>query len=103
MPWVQGVGGDNFQALTALSWQVHVYGEAKGELADWCAAHQLPLTSFPWGAEHGSAGLARDAAYILRPDTYVALADPSGSGPGAVRSGLQPDPRLGGGRLRACG
>jgi hypothetical protein len=30
-------------------------------------------------SEHEAAGLARDAFYLLRPDTYVALADASGA------------------------
>src|SRR5215471_16613993 len=29
--------------------------------------------------EHAAAGLARNATYLLRPDTYVALADPPGA------------------------
>jgi hypothetical protein len=36
------------------------------------------LHVFDWRSEHHAAGLARDALYLLRPDTYVALADPSG-------------------------
>ena len=36
-------------------------------------------TSSTWRPEHGAAGLARDALYLLRPDTYVALADAAGS------------------------
>jgi hypothetical protein len=38
-----------------------------------------PLHLFEWRPEHQSAGFERDAVYLLRPDTYVALADPSGS------------------------
>lgn len=85
LPWAkwdaegEGEEADNFQALTALGWQVHVYGAATPELSRWCAARDLPLTVFPWRGEHGAAGLARDAAYLLRPDTYVAVAEPSGS------------------------
>jgi 2-polyprenyl-6-methoxyphenol hydroxylase-like FAD-dependent oxidoreductase len=79
LPWVRSEGGDNFQALTALSWQAHVYGEARPELSAWCASRVLPLTVFPWRSEHEAAGLARDAVYLLRPDTYVALAEPSAS------------------------
>jgi len=37
------------------------------------------LHDFAWRPEHGRAGLAQDAAYLLRPDTYIALADPHGS------------------------
>ena len=83
LPWVRSDGADNFEALTALSWQVHVYGAVSEALCDWCATWALPLTVFPWRDEHEAAGLGRDAAYLLRPDTYVALADPSGS-PGAL-------------------
>jgi hypothetical protein len=79
LPWVRAAGGDNFQALTPLSWQVHVYGEPEPELPAWCAARALPLTVYPWRAEYDAAGLARDAVYLLRPDTYVALAEPSGA------------------------
>ena len=31
---------------------------------------------FEFRPGHRSVGIARDAAYLLRPDTYVALADP---------------------------
>jgi len=31
---------------------------------------------FDWERAHEHAGLARDAAYLVRPDGYVALADP---------------------------
>ncbi|HLZ84328.1 MAG TPA: FAD-dependent monooxygenase [Caulobacteraceae bacterium] len=79
LPWVRAETGDNFETLTALSWQVHVYGAASQEISEWCACRGLPLTAFPWRGEHESAGLARDAVYLLRPDTYVALADPSAS------------------------
>jgi hypothetical protein len=34
---------------------------------------------FAWKSPHQAAGLARDALYLLRPDTYVALADASGT------------------------
>jgi 2-polyprenyl-6-methoxyphenol hydroxylase-like FAD-dependent oxidoreductase len=78
LPWVLIGGKDNFASLAAINWQIHVYGTAKAELAAWCAGHDVPLHVFAWRSEHGVAGLARDALYLLRPDTYVALADPSG-------------------------
>jgi 2-polyprenyl-6-methoxyphenol hydroxylase-like FAD-dependent oxidoreductase len=83
LPWVASPDGDNYQTLTALNWQVHVYGQADPDLSAWCAARGLPLSVFAWRGEHEAAGLARDAAYLLRPDTYVALAEPSGA-PGAM-------------------
>ncbi len=79
LPWVSAGGQDNFASLSAMTWQVHVYGSAKAELADWCAARGVPLHVFDWRPEHEAAGLARDALYLLRPDSYVALAGPTGS------------------------
>ena len=78
LPWVPIDGKDNFESLAAITWQVHVYGSASAELVTWCASHDVPLHVFDWRSEHDAAGLARDAAYLLRPDTYVALADASG-------------------------
>jgi hypothetical protein len=79
LPWVRGNGADNFAPLREMTWQVHVYGSAKAELSSWCTARQVPLHVFDWKPDHEVAGLARDALYLLRPDTYVALADPSGA------------------------
>jgi 2-polyprenyl-6-methoxyphenol hydroxylase-like FAD-dependent oxidoreductase len=79
LPWVPIDGKDNFESLAAITWQVHVYGSAGAELVTWCASHDVPLHVFDWRSEHDAAGLARDAAYLLRPDTYVALADASGA------------------------
>jgi 2-polyprenyl-6-methoxyphenol hydroxylase-like FAD-dependent oxidoreductase len=79
LPWTLVDGVDNFQKLTMMDWQVHVYGSASAELAAWCAAQNVPLHIFDWRSEYEVAGLARDALYLLRPDTYVALADGSGA------------------------
>jgi len=70
---------DNFAPLSEPVWQVHVYGAVTPELATWCNNHRLPLHRFDWSPEHEKAGLARDALYLIRPDTYVALADPAAS------------------------
>jgi 2-polyprenyl-6-methoxyphenol hydroxylase-like FAD-dependent oxidoreductase len=79
LPWVRQADGDNFAPLSAMAWQVHVYGAAKPALASWCADYDVKLHVFEWTAAHEAAGLARDALYLLRPDTYVAVADPSGA------------------------
>jgi hypothetical protein len=79
LPWVQIGGTDNFRSLAAMAWQVHVYGPSNPELTAWCASHMVPLHVMAWGPEHEKAGLARGALYLLRPDTYVALADASAS------------------------
>ena len=83
LPWVSIDGRDNFTTLAAMTWQIHVYGTASPELVAWCADHDVPLHLFDWRSEHEAAGLARDALYLLRPDTYVALADLSGA-PGVI-------------------
>ncbi|THD76206.1 MAG: FAD-dependent oxidoreductase [Phenylobacterium sp.] len=79
LPWVSVDGQDNYGPLSAIAWQVLVYGAAKPELTAWCAANGVPLHVQAWRPEHGEAGLAKDALYLLRPDTYVALADGSGA------------------------
>jgi 2-polyprenyl-6-methoxyphenol hydroxylase-like FAD-dependent oxidoreductase len=77
LPWVATDAADNHAPLKEIGWQAHVYGAAKPELSSWCTAHGLRLHVFTWQPEHQAAGLARDALYLLRPDTYVALADPA--------------------------
>lgn len=79
LPWVPALGMDNYQPLSSIGWQVHIYGTALPELQAWCDAREVALHVFPWMPEHERAGLARNAAYLLRPDTYVALADMQGS------------------------
>jgi 2-polyprenyl-6-methoxyphenol hydroxylase-like FAD-dependent oxidoreductase len=77
VPWVKTNASDNYAQLDSVDWQVHVYGHAPAALADWCAAHAVRLQVFEWGKAHEVAGLAQDAVYVLRPDTYVALAGSS--------------------------
>lgn len=77
LPWVQtGANEDNFAPLTALTWQVHVYGEPAPGLLQTCVHLGLPLRGFGWRAEMERAGLMRGALYLVRPDGYVALAVP---------------------------
>jgi 2-polyprenyl-6-methoxyphenol hydroxylase-like FAD-dependent oxidoreductase len=85
LPWVSVGGRDNFESLVAMTWKVHVYGRPGRKLSDWCRAQGLPLHVFGWKMEYQAAGLARNAVYLLRPDSYVAMADPSGSPHGLAR------------------
>jgi hypothetical protein len=89
LPWVKvpvngvdGAGRDNFTPLTSLDWQVHLYGDADGdaarEIQAVCDGGKLPLHVFAWGPEMDRAGLQRNAVYLVRPDGYVAVADPEG-------------------------
>lgn len=81
LPWVRTA--DNHWPLVDPVWQVHVYGKPGKELIAWCTNVAMPLHVFDWSEAHAAAGLARDATYLIRPDTYVALADPCGS-PAAI-------------------
>ena len=83
LPWAADGAHDNYTSLAAIAWQVHVYGSAPEPLRAACAALGLPLRAFPWSAACAAAGLERDALYLLRPDTYVALADRAGD-PGTL-------------------
>jgi 2-polyprenyl-6-methoxyphenol hydroxylase-like FAD-dependent oxidoreductase len=79
LPWVPtGPHEDNFAPLTLLAWHVHVYGEPRPELADACGGLGLPIHAFAWTPEMARAGLVRGAIYLVRPDGYIALADPDG-------------------------
>ena len=78
LPWVElEPGEDNFAPLTSLDWQVHVYGEAGSGVRESCAELRLPLHVFAWQQTMRRAGLQKGALYLVRPDGYVALADPS--------------------------
>ncbi len=81
LPWTgpeSGLaGGDNFTPLASLDWQVHVYGEASQAVQELCALRRLALREFPWRDAFWRVGLMQDALYLVRPDGYVALADPN--------------------------
>ncbi len=74
LPWVRTAHGHNYESLESIAWQAHVYGKPTDDIVRWCADEHLPLHTFVWDEAHERAGLARDALYLLRPDTYVALA-----------------------------
>jgi hypothetical protein len=78
LPWASVDGADNFGSLATMAWQAHIYGTAGIELRTWCESHNIPLHIFGW-RQHQAAGFARNALYLLRPDSYVALADASGA------------------------
>ncbi len=79
LPWLGEP--DNFAPLASLSWQVHVHGTGRPDLAEEADRLGLPLHAFPWTEAGREAGFAEGAAYLVRPDGYVALAGPE---PGAL-------------------
>ncbi|HEX7816872.1 MAG TPA: FAD-dependent monooxygenase [Dyella sp.] len=74
LPWVRTEGQDNYDTLTILSWQIHIYGERRSDVERWAAVRGIAVHVFPWTSAHAEAGFERDALYLLRPDTWVALA-----------------------------
>jgi 2-polyprenyl-6-methoxyphenol hydroxylase-like FAD-dependent oxidoreductase len=74
LPWAPTSAVDNFDALRTIAWQIHVYGTATTELTNWSASNNIELHQFAWQEAYGKSGLARNAMYLVRPDTYVALA-----------------------------
>jgi len=79
LPWVMVDGRDNYDSQNAMAWQGHVYGGAGSALRSWCRQQGLPLRELAWRPQYGEAGFAQDALYLIRPDGYVALAEPSGA------------------------
>lgn len=75
LPWVSVRGVHNYASLRTIGWQMHVYGVAHPELRTWCAHQRITLHVYAFSSEHKNAGLLKDAAYLLRPDTYVAFAE----------------------------
>ena len=82
LPWIKfgsnGHGEDNFAPLTSLELAgPHLRRCGAGD-ARRCARRGLPLHVFPYDDAMRHAGLRRNAAYLLRPDGYVAMAEPDG-------------------------
>ncbi|TDV50396.1 MULTISPECIES: FAD-dependent oxidoreductase [Pseudomonas] len=77
LPWAHDGEGDNYEPLRQPCWQVHVYGDTSDEMIAWCQEHHLPLHVFDWRPAFETAGLGRNGFYLLRPDTYVAIAENS--------------------------
>ena len=77
LPWVDGA--DNFAPLARLEWQLHGFGNIDAPLVEAADGLGLPVRQFAWSSEAEKAGYRRDAAYLIRPDGYVALAAPNPS------------------------
>lgn len=75
VPWAPVEGCDNYDSLRGVTWQVHVYGSVSEALGEWCRAKDVPLHVFPWHQKYQAVGLGQDAAYLIRPDSYIAVAE----------------------------
>lgn len=74
LPWVTTPDGDNFEPLSSMDWQVHVYGHAVDALRNACRTAGLAMYVMPWSKAAADAGMVRDAWYLVRPDGYIAVA-----------------------------
>jgi 2-polyprenyl-6-methoxyphenol hydroxylase-like FAD-dependent oxidoreductase len=74
LPWVAGDFGDNYGDFDAIDWQVQCYRATEPALAQWGRARNVAVRFLPWREEFARAGLANGALYLMRPDSYVALA-----------------------------
>ena len=80
LPWIKlSDTEDNFKPLTSMRWQVHIYGDAKPEYEAACRSKRLELNSYEWRPIFASAGVMCAAAYLVRPDGYIGLADSEAS------------------------
>jgi 2-polyprenyl-6-methoxyphenol hydroxylase-like FAD-dependent oxidoreductase len=80
LPWMRMASGkDNYAGLDGLGWSLHVYGEPPDGIEAACRDLKLALHRSPWEDGMAAAGFVRDACYLVRPDGYVALAEPEGT------------------------
>lgn len=75
LPWI--AAANNFAPLRSLDWQVHVYGTIDRAFEAACRDLRLAIHGFVWSDQARNSGIERDAAYLVRPDGYVALASRS--------------------------
>ena len=87
LPWIPpraGESADNFTPLTSLDWQAHVYGAAAGALRQACEERRVPVHAFAFDEGAEKAGLKEDAAYLVRPDSYIGAIFRGSGAPGEV-------------------
>lgn len=76
LPLLELERGDNFETLKALDWQIQVYGRVKAKTEAAAAELGLTLNRFRFDKPAERAGFMKDALYLVRPDGYVAFAEP---------------------------
>jgi 2-polyprenyl-6-methoxyphenol hydroxylase-like FAD-dependent oxidoreductase len=77
LPWARSAQSDNYATgVGRIGWQLHVYGIVAEDVRAWCCMHNVTLQSFEWDKAWARVGLAQNALYLIRPDTYVAFASP---------------------------
>lgn len=74
LPWIESLA--NFAPLSEFCWQLHIYGAADPALVAATRERGIKVFEFACPTDASDAGLARDAAYLVRPDGHVGLALP---------------------------
>jgi hypothetical protein len=84
LPWLEFAdaqksgSADNFAALASLNWQVHIYSNwTCPDISRLCRQRSLAFHVFGWQPEFARSGIRENAAYLIRPDGYIAFADPA--------------------------
>ncbi len=75
LPWVTNESFDNYQPLSSIDWQIHVYGKVSDDLAHAIAETTLPCHVFAWQPSLKTTGLRENTLYLIRPDGYIAYID----------------------------
>ncbi len=83
LPWIQfpdnpkSPAPDNFAPLSSLDWQVHIYSTwICPDIGRLSRQRGFAFHVFPWRPELAQSGLVENAVYLIRPDGYIAFADP---------------------------
>ena len=77
LPYVDYGYADNHELLSALDWQVHVYGKPQNDFTDMARSHDLPVHILPWTPAAAEAGIPNNAGFLIRPDGHIGLASGS--------------------------
>jgi 2-polyprenyl-6-methoxyphenol hydroxylase-like FAD-dependent oxidoreductase len=83
LPWLQFPDNpkspypDNFAPLSSLDWQVHIYSTwTCPDIGRLSFQRKLAFHVFPWQPSLAASGIVENAVYLIRPDGYIAFADP---------------------------
>lgn len=75
LPWVSNNSINNYNSLTLLDWQLHVYGKMTAEFKQFTQQQNIKSYEFAWEENLNKLGFEKNAIYLIRPDGYIAYAD----------------------------
>ncbi|WP_434122255.1 hypothetical protein [Salinicoccus roseus] len=74
LPWLPIEEGDNFEPLTSVDWQLHVYGRPAKNIRHLSDRSGLPIHYTRWTKDMKKKGIKRNGAFLVRPDRHVGVA-----------------------------